>query len=166
MQCSVKTPFKNYIWELWKIVQNSLDWEEMSCKCKAVMRGLLKPWWQQSWIPVIYTRFLPTLSACPCLLFFPGLQAPKRLNIDYYTQEGSMHLEMDYFLPSELREGWSCSWFGIFWHFSAFSTVRLQCGAVWPTQAHLPAGISSTWVHSGVCCCCHALHLVLLFRKC
>lgn len=30
----------------------------MSCKCKVVMRGLLKPWWQQSWIPVIYTRFL------------------------------------------------------------------------------------------------------------
>lgn len=59
-------------------------------------------------------------------------------------------------------------WYLLTFHWKSLlsNTVRLQCGKVWPTQAHLPAGISSTLVYNGICCCCHALHLVLLFRKC
>lgn len=75
--CSVKTPSKNYIWEFWKIVQNSMDWEEMSCKCKAVMRGLLKAWWQQSWIPVIYTRFLLTPFSLHLFIILPWFTSSK-----------------------------------------------------------------------------------------
>lgn len=59
-------------------------------------------------------------------------------------------------------------WYLLTFHWKSLlsNTVRLQCGKVWPTQAHLLAGVSSALVYNGICCCCHVSHLLLLFRKC
>lgn len=69
------------------------------------------------------------------LLFLLGLPAPKKLDVDYYTETSSTHLEMDYFLPSGLQEGWCCTWLSIFWHIIGktffLNIVRLQCSKVW-----------------------------------